>query len=117
MAEEKGVGVRRAPPGSAWRIGCPAALHRVLLNLTTNALKFTNEGHVEVSAKQISRHAVEFSVTDTGRGIPPKVMESLCDAFRPARRRGAHVFSSAGLGLSICRKLVTSMGGELRADS
>jgi signal transduction histidine kinase len=117
MAEEKRLAVRLHPPESDWRIGCPAALHRVLLNLTTNALKFTCEGQVEVSGKQISRNAVEFSVTDTGRGIPPKVLDSLCDAFRPGRRRGAHVFSSAGLGLSICRKLVTSMGGELRADS
>ena len=117
MAEEKGLSVRLNPPGSDWRIGCPAALHRVLLNLTTNALKFTTEGHVEVSARQISRHAVEFSVTDTGRGIPPKVMDSLCDAFRPGRDPGAHVFSSAGLGLSICRKLVSGMGGELRAES
>jgi K+-sensing histidine kinase KdpD len=117
MAEEKGLSVRLAPPGSDWRIGCPAALHRVLLNLTTNALKFTSEGSVEVRGKQISRNAVEFSVSDTGRGIPPKVMDSLCDAFRPGRKRGAHIFSSAGLGLSICRKLVTSMGGELRADS
>ena len=117
MAEEKGLEVRLTPPESDWRIGCPAALHRVLLNLTTNSLKFTNEGYVEVTGKQISRNAIEFAVTDTGRGIPTKVMESLCDAFRPGQKPGAHVFSSAGLGLSICRKLVTSMGGELRANS
>ena len=117
MAEEKGLEVRLNPPESDWRIGCPAALHRILLNLTTNSLKFTTEGHVEVTGRQISRNAIEFAVTDTGRGIPPKVMDSLCDAFRPGQRRGAHVFSSAGLGLSICRKLVTSMGGELRANS
>ena len=117
MAEEKGLTVNLNPPSSDWRIGCPAALHRVLLNLTTNALKFTTEGHVDVTARQISRHAVEFSVTDTGRGIPPRVMDSLCDAFRPGRNAGAHVFSSAGLGLSICRKLVSGMGGELRAES
>ena len=117
MAEEKGLEVRLTPPESDWRIGCPAALHRVLLNLTTNSLKFTTEGRVEVAGRQISRNAIEFSVTDTGRGIPPKVMESLCDPFRPGRTRGAHMFSSAGLGLSICRKLVFGMGGELRAES
>ncbi len=117
MAEEKGLEVRLVPPESDWRIGCPAALHRVLLNLTTNSLKFTTEGHVEVTGKQISRNAIEFAVTDTGRGIPGKVMESLYDAFRPGQTRGASMFSSAGLGLSICRKLVTSMGGELRANS
>ena len=70
-----------------------------------------------MTGRQISRNAIEFSVTDTGRGIPPKVLDSLCDPFRPGRKRGANVFSSAGLGLSICRKLVSGMGGELRAES
>lgn len=117
IAEEKGLAVRLLPPEADWRIGCAAALHRVLLNLTTNALKFTSEGSVEVTGRQLSRTSVEFSVTDTGRGIPGEVMTSLFDAFRSDRGRGSHRFSSAGLGLSICRKLVCRMGGELRAES
>jgi len=117
IAEEKGLGIRLLAPEADWRMGCPAALHRVLLNLTTNALKFTSEGGVEVTGRQMSRTAVEFSVSDTGKGIPTEVVSVLFDAFRGDRRRGASRFSSAGLGLSICRKLVQRMGGELEAES
>jgi signal transduction histidine kinase len=117
MAEEKGLALRLVTPEADFRIGHPGALNRVLLNLTTNALKFTGEGYVEVGARQLSRTRVEFSVRDTGRGIPPEVMSCLFDAFRRRRNAGEYTFSSAGLGLSICRKLVAAMGSELHVDS
>lgn len=117
MAEEKGLLVRTQPPDSDFRVGHPAGLNRVLLNLTTNALKFTSTGFVEVTAKQLSRTRVEFSVRDTGRGIPPNVMATLFDAFRRRQKAGEYTFSSAGLGLSICRKLVEVMGGELKVET
>ena len=117
IAEEKGLAVRLLPPEADWRIGCAAALQRVLLNLTTNALKFTSEGTVEVTGRQVSRTAVEFSVTDTGRGIPADLMACLFETFRADRHRKAQRFSSAGLGLSICKKLVRRMGGTLEAES
>ena len=117
MAEEKGLLVRIQPPDSDFRIGHPAGLNRVLLNLTTNALKFTSTGFVEVIGKQLSRTRVEFSVRDTGRGIPPAVMSTLFDAFRRRQKAGEYTFSSAGLGLSICRKLVEVMGGELHVET
>ena len=117
IAEEKGLVVRLLPPEADWRIGCAAALQRVLLNLTTNALKFTSEGSVEVSGRQVSRTAVEFSVTDTGRGIPADLMACLFETFRSDRHRKAQRFSSAGLGLSICKKLVRRMGAQLEASS
>lgn len=117
MAEEKGLLVRTIPPASDFRIGHPAGLNRVLLNLTTNALKFTSTGFVEVVATQLSRTRVEFSVRDTGRGIPPHVMATLFDAFRRRQKPGEYTFSSAGLGLSICRKLVEIMGGELHVET
>ena len=117
MAEEKGLVVHTKPPESDFRIGHPAGLNRVLLNLTTNALKFTSTGFVDVTAKQLSRTRVEFSVRDTGRGIPPQVMGTLFDAFRRRQKAGEYTFSSAGLGLSICRKLVEVMGGELQVET
>ena len=117
MAEEKGLLVRTVPPESDFRIGHPAGLNRVLLNLTTNALKFTSTGFVEVTGTQLSRTRVEFSVRDTGRGIPPQVMSTLFDAFRRRQKAGEYTFSSAGLGLSICRKLVEMMGGELKVET
>lgn len=117
MAEEKGLTVRLTMPDADFRLGHPGALNRVLLNLTTNALKFTSDGHVELTAKQLSRTRLAFSVKDTGRGIPPEVMNCLFETFRRRRNAGEYTFSSAGLGLSICRKLVAAMGGALQVDS
>lgn len=117
IAEEKGLAIRLVPPDADARVGYPAALNRVLLNLTTNALKFTADGSVEVTARPKSRTRLEFAVQDTGRGIPPAVMATLFDAFRRRQRPGDFTFSSAGLGLAICRKLVASMHGELGVDT
>jgi signal transduction histidine kinase len=113
IAEEKGLAIRVAPPPADSRIGQPAALNRVLLNLTTNALKFTSVGSVEVVATQRSRTRVEFTVQDTGRGIPDEVMSTLFDPFRRRDQSGAVTFSSAGLGLAISRQLVDALGGDL----
>ena len=117
IAEEKGLAVRISPPNSDFRIGHPVALSRVLLNLTTNALKFTDEGYVEVLARQSTRTGLEFSVQDTGRGIPPGAMNTLFLPFRRRVKSGDYKFSGAGLGLSICRKLVEAMGSELKVDT
>ena len=117
IAEEKGLAVRISPPNSDFRIGHPVALSRVLLNLTTNALKFTDEGHVEVMSRQSTRTGLEFSVQDTGRGIPPQAMNTLFLPFRRRVKSGDYKFSGAGLGLSICRKLVEAMGSELKVDT
>ena len=117
IAEEKKLTVELRALESSPRLGHGAALHRVLLNLTTNALKFTSEGKVEVEARPLGRKAIEFSVRDTGRGIPPAVMATLFDTFRDRQRDASFAFSSAGLGLAICRKLVEAMGGELAVQS
>lgn len=117
IAEEKGLEIRLVFPESDSRVGYASALNRVLLNLTTNALKFTASGSVEVSARQTSKTAVEFAVQDTGRGIPPSVMATLFDSFRQRAKPGEYAFSSAGLGLSICQKLVAAMGGALEVDT
>ena len=117
VAEEKGLALRFTPPETDSRVGIPAALNRVLLNLTTNALKFTATGSVDVVCRQLSRTAMEFAVRDTGRGIPAPVLDTLFDAFRRRQRPGDYTFSSAGLGLSICQKLVHAMGGELKVET
>jgi len=114
MAEEKGVGLEIILPKNDARKGIPAALSRILLNLTTNAIKFTGSGVVTVSGTQISETLVEFSVQDSGREIPAQVMEQLFRPFRRSDARRARTFSSAGLGLSICHKLALALGSELR---
>ena len=117
IAEEKGLTLNVVTPAADFRVGHAAALNRVLLNLTTNALKFTSEGSVDVAVRPTSRTRLEFSVQDTGRGIPPEVMATLFDAFRGRQKRGQYTFSSAGLGLAICRKLISSMKGELKVEA
>jgi signal transduction histidine kinase len=117
VAEEKGLVLRFTPPEIDSRIGLPGALNRVLLNLATNALKFTAAGSVDVMCRQLSRSRLDFSVRDTGRGIPTPVLDTLFDAFRRRQRPGDYTFSSAGLGLSICQKLVRAMGGDLKVET
>jgi len=117
IAEEKSLTVRLTAPEADFRIGHPVALSRVLLNLTTNALKFTAEGSVEVIARQTGARRIEFSVRDTGRGIPPQSMATLFEPFRRRQKSGEYAFSGSGLGLSICRKLVEAMGSSLRVET
>lgn len=117
MAEEKRLTMRVTGPSADVRIGHPAALNRVLLNLATNAIKFTNTGAVDVVCRELDRSRVEFSVRDTGRGIPPHVMNNLFEAFRQRQSPGDYAFSSAGLGLSICQKLILAMGANLGVET
>jgi signal transduction histidine kinase len=117
IAEEKGLQVRLQPPAADFRIGHPVAVSRVLLNLTTNALKFTSEGFVEVRAEQGEGTQIRFSVRDTGRGIPPQAILTLFEPFRRRQTQGEYAFSGAGLGLSICRKLVEAMHSTLEVET
>lgn len=117
MAEERGLTIRMLPPSQDQRMGYPVALSRVLLNLTTNALKFTDEGFVEVVARETGPTRVEFSVRDTGNGIAPEVLDRLYEPFRPAPTATGYAFSGSGLGLAICRRLVEAMGSTLRVET
>jgi signal transduction histidine kinase len=117
MAEEKHLSVRVVTQEPDHRLGNPLALGRVLLNLTTNALTFTDHGFVEIRAEPRGPTAVEFSVRDTGRGVNPNALGNLYEPFRRAPGRGGYCFSSTGLGLAICRKLVVGLGAELRMET
>lgn len=117
MAEEKGVALDVIVPESDRRLGLPAALNRILLNLASNAIKFTSSGSVTISGTQMSETLVEFAVQDSGREIPAQVMEQLFRPFRRSDARRARTFSSAGLGLSICHKLTMALGSELRVTT
>jgi signal transduction histidine kinase len=117
MLEEKEVTLRERRPEADQRLGYPLALNRVLLNLTTNAIKFTEKGFVEICASETGGGRVEFSVRDSGSGIDPERMDHLFEPFRTNSMRESIGFSGAGLGLSICRRLVSGMGGELEVES
>lgn len=120
IAEEKGLRVSYQQLPTDQRVGLPHPLGRVLLNLVTNALKFTDVGGVEIRVRTSGLSRVEFSVVDTGRGIPA---ESIPNLYRPFRRslgrqgRSGFLFSGTGLGLALCRKLLRSMDSELHLET
>ncbi len=113
LAEEKGLDLRFLTPELEERVGHDRAVARVLLNLTTNALKYTDAGFVEVAARETSDTRVEFSVRDTGPGIDATSLSNLYQPLPTGPAAARHHYSSAGLGLAICRKLVAAMGAEL----
>jgi two-component system capsular synthesis sensor histidine kinase RcsC len=119
IAEEKRLTVRLLAPTHDERMGHPVALSRVLLNLTTNALKFTDEGYVEIIAQELPGGAgrIEFAVRDSGRGIPEEKITTLFQPLRKESGRRGQLFSQTGLGLTICRKLATAMKSELQVES
>ena len=117
MAEDKGIEFRIVTPRDDRRVGHQAAISRALLNLTTNALKFTEEGYVEVAAEPSGWEHIRFSVTDTGRGISPEAERNLFQPFQKSERRKGVFFSGSGLGLSIVRRIVRDLGGVLTYET
>jgi len=115
MCEEKGIPLGMEFPENDPRVGYASAIQQALLNLTSNAIRYTDAGSVAMGCSEISPDRVEFWVEDTGPGIPDEVLERLCYGFPP---EGVKLrFSSAGLGLAIVRTLVEAMGSTLQVDS
>jgi signal transduction histidine kinase len=117
MAEEKRLSIRLVAPATDHRLGHPLALSRVMLNLTTNALKFTEQGFVELEGREVGPSVIVFAVRDSGRGINPAVLDSLYQPFRRTRNGGSYAFSGTGLGLAICRRLVHALGSKLELET
>jgi signal transduction histidine kinase len=115
IGEEKNLPVNVTLPAVDGRIGYASAISRVLINLTTNALRYTDSGSVSIGCTEHGPESVEFWVEDTGRGIPENVLAMLFDGFRPGSV-GIR-FSSAGLGLAICRNLLEAMGSTLNVQT
>ena len=101
--------------------GDPSRLRQVLLNLASNAVKFTDIGEVviraQVEGETGAGPVVRFEVTDTGLGLEGADRERLLEPFSQADSSTTRRFGGTGLGLAICRQLVTAMGGELGVDS
>jgi len=109
IAEQRGLDLIFRTSGQTERVGHPRAIGRVILNLATNALRYTNEGRVEISVKPRSGDGVDFSVADTGPGLPPEGVQGSSGQDRP--------FSTSGLGLTICRRVLKELDSELRCES
>ena len=101
--------------------GDPTRVRQVLMNLIGNAIKFTEQGEVDVSAAVLGYHddrtSVRFRVRDTGIGISDEQLATIFDEFTQADASMTRRYGGTGLGLAISRKLVALMGGQLSVTS
>ena len=109
--------IHSPPPGLSSVRGDGLRLQQILNNLTSNAIKFTESGRIELNIILATRSendvVLRFSVSDTGIGIAPELQSEVFSAFTQADTSTTRRFGGTGLGLTICRKLVTMMGGEI----
>jgi PAS domain S-box-containing protein len=102
-------------------IGDSQRFRQIMINLTNNAVKFTEKGKIEVHISQLeqsgNRTNLRFEVLDTGSGIPPESLDSLFKVFSRVKQDRSKLISGTGLGLSICKKLTDLMGGQIGVES
>ena len=106
------------PPGDVVEMETDRDMvERVVLNLMSNAVKFTDEGHVSLAIRAESDEYVTFEVADTGRGIPADQMDHIMEDFHQVVQPGDVKPEGTGLGLAISRRMSRALGGELTATS
>jgi len=98
-------------------VGDPGRLRQVLVNLIGNALKFTEQGEVNLRIRRGEAGLLHFSVQDTGIGIPPEQQAHIFAPFTQVDGSTARRFGGTGLGLAICRQLVEMMHGRIWVES
>lgn len=108
-----------APDLGTYCLGDPVRLRQILMNLISNAVKFTDNGIVTVAAWRETENPdyVVFEVRDTGIGIDGDQLSRLFDHFHQGDQSTRRRYGGTGLGLAICRQLVEIMGGEIGVDS
>jgi signal transduction histidine kinase/CheY-like chemotaxis protein len=121
-AREKGVELAfHAVDVPSSVVGDPGRLRQVLLNLISNAVKFTEEGSVTVSCRRVGESAdviqLSFEVQDTGIGIPKEKHKEIFESFTQADGSITRRYGGSGLGLAIASKLVKRMGGKMELES
>jgi PAS domain S-box-containing protein len=118
-AQAKGVGLELTLAGElpAWCLGDPGRLRQVVINLLGNAVKFTDQGWVELLAEGLPDGRVCITVLDTGVGIPEAVQERLFSPFSQADSSTSRRFGGSGLGLAIAKRIVELMAGEIGFSS
>lgn len=104
-------------------MGDPTRLQQILVNLLSNATKFTSKGQITLlvkaipSAKSQGMSLLNFEISDTGIGIAPEVLNTLFEDFTQADTSITRIFGGTGLGLFICKELVHLMGGQIGVKS
>jgi PAS domain S-box-containing protein len=102
-------------------LGDTLHLHQILLNLLSNALKFTEKGKITVSIRLLNedmeKATIEFAISDTGSGILEDKLESIFENFQQATSSTSRIFGGTGLGLAICKQLIEKQGGTISVKS
>ena len=102
-------------------LGDPVRLHQIILNLVSNAVKFTTHGKITVSVKLLNENeneaSIEFAVKDTGIGIPESKIEKIFENFQQASSGTSRLYGGTGLGLAIVKQLVEPQGGSIQVVS
>ena len=108
-------------PGQLY--GDESRIRQILLNLISNAIKFTDSGGVAVTVtappleNRPDMIMLRFEIADAGIGIPPEMQDSIFEQFTQVDQTSTRQFGGTGLGLAICKRLVTLMGGEIGVQS
>jgi PAS domain S-box-containing protein len=102
-------------------VGDPVRLHQIILNLVSNAVKFTSEGSITVNVRMLVQDSekviLEFAITDTGIGIEESKLGTVFDHFQQATSGTSRLFGGTGLGLAIVKNLVEPQGGTINVKS
>ena len=102
-------------------LGDPARLHQIILNLVSNAVKFTSKGNITVQVRLLNETtenvSIEFSVSDTGIGIKEDKIGQIFDNFHQASSDTSRIYGGTGLGLAIVKQLVEAQGGSISVKS
>ncbi len=121
LAEEKGIGLDVVTPESDVVVRSDRrVLSQILINLTNNAIKFTDQGGVRVGLEREADHGAQvtrFSVVDTGHGIKDSDQQRLFEAFQQIESSASRRSEGTGLGLYICQRLAELIGGTIEFNS
>ena len=102
-------------------LGDPVRLHQIILNLVSNAVKFTSKGKITISLRLLNQDeetaSIEFAVADTGTGIPEDKKEKIFEKFHQASSDTSRLYGGTGLGLAIVKQLVESQDGTIHVKS
>lgn len=102
-------------------VGDPVRLHQIILNLVSNAVKFTSEGKITVSVNVLNEDkdnvTLEFAISDTGIGISEEKIETIFEVFQQASSGTSRLYGGTGLGLAIVKQLVEPQGGSISVKS
>ncbi|RMG59043.1 MAG: response regulator [Bacteroidetes bacterium] len=128
-AQGKGIdlGYTLSPDLPSYIRSDPTRLRQILVNLVSNALKFTAQGHIHIHVRRhdaevgplahLAPLKIEFAVEDTGIGIPPEKIRSIFESFQQVDNSVSRRFGGVGLGLAISKKLTELMEGEIWVES